>query len=426
MPAHWFGPIDLQWFCEMAEFYDSSETRDGVARERELFERLPDAIVSAIKAPGWAKQLASVDAKSITSRAELSKLPLLRKSDLMARQRDDPPFGGFNVTPPGRVKRLYMSPGPIFEPEGAAADWWNAARALFAAGFGAGDIVHNAFAYHLTPGGFILESGAHALGCAVIAAGPGNTEQQLEAIVAFRPCGYVGTPDFLKILLDAAGEAGKDASSLKRALVSGAALPETLRSELADRGVAVLQCYATADVGVIAYESAIREGMIVNENLIVEIVRPGSGDPVPEGEVGEVVVTSFNPDYPMIRLATGDLSAVMPGVSPCGRTNIRIRGWMGRADQTTKVKGMFVRPELVLEVARRHSTLGRLRLVVSREGEQDAMMLMAECAAPQPGLIDAVATTLRSVTKLKGAVQLVEPGSLPNDGKVIADERPVG
>jgi phenylacetate-coenzyme A ligase PaaK-like adenylate-forming protein len=286
--------------------------------------------------------------------------------------------------------------------------------------------VHNSFSYHLTPGAFIMESGAHALGCAVIPAGTGNTEQQLEAIEHFKPTGYLGTPDFLKILLDAAAKAGKDASSLRRGLVSGAALPASLRQELATRGVAVRQCYATADLGVIAYESEAAEGMIVNETLLVEIVRPGSGDPVAAGEVGEVVVTSLNPDYPMIRLATGDLSAVLPGRSPCGRTNMRIKGWMGRADQTTKVKGMFVHPAEVVEVGRRHPELGRLRLVVSRAAEQDVMTLLAECAAPTDGLRDAVAATLRSVTKLGGEVRFVAVGSLPNDGKAIADERPVG
>ena len=251
------------------------------------------------------------------------------------------------------------------------SDWWGVARALFAAGFRAGDIVHNSFAYHLTPGGFMLESGAHALGCAVIPGGIGNTEQQVDAIAHLRPSGYVGTPDFLKILLDAAAKSGKDASSIRRGLVSGAALPPSLRAELGGRGVAVLQCYATAELGVIAYESEAREGMIVNETVIVEIVRPGTGDPVADGEVGEVVVTSFNPDYPMIRLATGDLSAVLAGASPCGRTNTRIKGWMGRADQTTKIKGMFVHPGQVAEIASRHPELGRLRLVVTREGEQD-------------------------------------------------------
>jgi phenylacetate-CoA ligase len=374
-------------------------------------------------APGWAGQLAGADPASITSPAALAGLPLLRKSDLKERQRENPPFGGFNVTAPAKLKRLLMSPGPIFEPEGHGIDWWNAARALFAAGFRPGDVVHNAFAYHLTPGGFILESGAHALGCTVIPGGVGNTEQQVEAIAHLRPSGYTGTADFLKTLLDAAAKVGKDTSSIKRGLVSGAALPQSLRAEFDTRGIAVLQAYAIAELGVVAFETPAREGMIINENIIVEIVRPGSGDPVSDGEVGEVVVTSFNADYPMIRLATGDLSAVLFGRSPCGRTNMRIKGWMGRADQTTKVKGMFVYPGQVVEVARRHPELGRVRLRVTREAEQDVMTLAAECAAPASALKDAVAATLQAVTKLKGHVELVAPGTLPNDGKVIADER---
>ena len=316
-----------------------------------------------------------------------------------------------------------MSPGPVFEPEGEGDDWYGSARALYAAGFRAGDIVHNSFAYHLTPGGFILESGGRALGCAIIPGGVGNTEQQLEAIAHYRPLGYVGTPDFLKIILDTAATSAKDASSIKRGLVSGAALPASLREELGRRGVAVLQCYATAELGVIAYESEAREGMIVNESVIVEIVRPGTGDPVPDGEVGEVVVTSFNPDYPMIRLGTGDLSAMMPGVSACGRTNARIKGWMGRADQTAKIKGMFVHPKQIAELAARHPELKRLRLVVGRQDEQDTMTLLAETATSDAALEQAIAATLQSVTKLKGAVKLVAPGSLPNDGKIIADER---
>ena len=374
-------------------------------------------------APGWARHLSAVVVKSVNSRAALSKLPVLRKSDISALQKENPPFGGLNVTPPGKARRLLMSPGPIFEPEGEGSDWWGAARAVYAAGFRGGDIVHNSFAYHLTPGGFILESGARALGCAVIPGGVGNTEQQLEAIAHYKPSGYVGTPDFLKILLDTAEKSGKDATSIKRGLVSGAALPASLREELRGRGIAVLQCYATAELGVIAYESEAREGMIVNESVIVEIVRPGTGDPVPEGEVGEVVVTSFNPDYPMIRLGTGDLSALMPGISPCGRTNARIKGWMGRADQMAKVKGMFVHPKQVAEVAARHPELKRLRLVVDRKAEQDTMTLLAECAPSSAALESAVAATLQSITKLKGAVQLVAPGTLPNDGKLIADER---
>jgi phenylacetate-CoA ligase len=296
-------------------------------------------------------------------------------------------------------------------------------RALYAAGFRAGDIVHNSFSYHLTPGAFIFESGLQALGCAVIPGGIGNTEMQVEAIAQLRPVGYAGTPDFLKVLLDTAQKSGKDASSIRRALVSGAALPASLRAELAGRGVDAAQCYAIAEVGVLAYETPAREGLIVNEHVLVEIVRPGTGDPVADGEVGEVVVTCFDADYPMIRLATGDLSAVLPGRSPCGRTNMRIKGWMGRADQTTKIKGMFVHPGQVAEVARRHPELGRVRLAVSRAGEQDAMTLSAECAAPAAGLAEAVGATLQSVTKLRGEVRLVAPGSLPNDGKVIADER---
>ena len=410
----------------MTEHFDSLETRDPAERERDLMSRLPELIARAAGAPGWAEQLGGVEPESITSRAALARLAVLRKSELAQRQRARPPFGGFNISAPGKMRRLLMSPGPIFEPEGTGKDFWGAARALFAAGFRAGDIVHNSFAYHLPPGGFIMESGAHALGCVVVPGGTGNTEQQVEAIAHLKPSGYAGTPDFLKILLDAAAKTGKDVSSLKRGLVSGAALPSSLRQELASRGVKVLQCYATAELGIIAYESAAREGMIVNEDLLLEIVRPGTGDPLPPGEVGEVVVTSFNPDYPMIRLATGDLSAVMPGSSRCGRTNMRIAGWMGRADQTTKIKGMFVHPQQLAELAKRHPELGRLRLIVKRANEQDAMTLMAEAAAPAEALRTAVAATLNAVTKLRGEVQFAAPGSLPNDGKIIADERPLG
>jgi phenylacetate-CoA ligase len=405
--------------------YDRLETRDPDERERELCGRLPDIIALALSAPGWAQHLAGVEPNAITSRAALAKLSVMRKSEFAARQKARPPFGGLNVTAPGRARRLLVSPGPVFEPEGSGQDYWGAARALFAAGMRAGDIVHNAFAYQLTPGGFIMESGAHTLGCAVIPAGTGNTEQQLEAIAHLKPSGYLGTPDFLKILLDAAAKTGKDVASLRRGLVSGAALPRSLRDELAGRGVAVLQCYATAELGVIAYESEPRDGMIVNETVLLEIVRPGTGDPLAAGEVGEVVATSFNSHYPMIRLATGDLSMLMAGLSPCGRTNMRIAGWMGRADQTTKVKGMFVHPSQVAEVGRRHPEIGRLRLVVTRADEQDVMTLKAECASPLPGLDVALAETLQAVTKLRGGVELVIPASLPNDGKVIADERTV-
>jgi phenylacetate-CoA ligase len=407
----------------MPDHYDSLEIRDPTLRDRGQSDALAGIVKRAMTAPGWAKHLAGINPRSITSRNALAKLPVLRKSDIADLQKETPPFGGLNVTAPGKARRLLMSPGPVFEPEGEGKDWWGSARALFAAGFRSGDIVHNSFAYHLTPGGFIMEAGAHALGCAVIPGGVGNTEQQLDAIAHYKPSGYVGTPDFLKILLDTAGKTAKDATSIKRALVSGAALPASLREELGKRGVAVLQCYATAELGVIAYESEARDGMIANETVIVEIVRPGTGDPVVEGEVGEVVVTSFNPDYPMIRLATGDLSALLPGLSSCGRTNMRIKGWMGRADQTAKVKGMFVHPKQVAEVATRHPELKRLRLVVGREGEQDTMMLLAESAKRDASLETAVGATLQSVTKLKGTVKLVAPGELPNDGKVIADER---
>ena len=407
----------------MPGHYDSLETRDPAAREIEQSARLSEAIEHAKSAPGWANHLREVDAKRITTRAALATLPVLRKAEFSELQSEFPPFGGFNVTPVTGAKRLLMSPGPIFEPEGSGSDWWGAARALFAAGFRKGDVVHNSFSYHLTPGGFIVDSGAQALGCPVIPGGVGNTEQQLEAIARFRPSGYGGTPDFLKILLDTAEKTGRDVSSLRRGLVSGAALPASLREELDRRGVAVLQCYATAELGVIAYESEARDGMIVNETLIVEIVRPGTGDPVPQGEVGEIVVTSFNRDYPMIRLATGDLSALMPGISPCGRTNARIKGWMGRADQTAKVKGMFVHPKQVAEVGARHPELKRLRLIVDRKAEQDTMTLLAECALSDAALATAVAATLQSITKLKGEVKLMAPGTLPNDGKLIADER---
>jgi phenylacetate-CoA ligase len=403
--------------------YDELETRGPDERERALFARLVEILARAKTAPGWSRRLDGVDPRSAASRDGLAKLPLLRKSELPALQQADPPFGGFNVTPPGTARRLMMSPGPIFEPEYESPDGYGTARALFAAGFRPGDVVHNAFSYHLTPGAFIFESGLYALGCAVIPGGIGNTDQQLDAIAHFKPSGYAGTPDFLKVLLDGAEKSGKNASSLTRALVSGAALPATLRQELGGRGVDVLQCYAIAEVGVIAYESAGRDGMVVNEHVIVEIVRPGTGDPAPPGDVGEVVVTSLNPDYPMIRLATGDLSAVLAGPSPCGRTNVRIRGWMGRADQATKIKGMFVHPGQVAEIGKRHPELGRLRLVVARAGEQDVMTLMAECALRQEGLAQAVAATLQAMTKLRGEVKLMAAGALPNDGQVIADER---
>jgi len=404
-------------------YLDQLETRGPEQRELAQFNLLADLIRNAMAAaPGWAEYLKGVDAAAVTSREALARLPVLRKSALHVLQARRLPFGGFVTTPVTEVARVFMSPGPIFEPEGRAEDWWRSARALYAAGVRKGDIVHNTFAYHLTPGGWLLDAGARALGCPVIAAGPSNTEQQIEAIQALKPSVYVGVPDYLKVLLDKARDAGKDATSFKRAVMGGGALYPSLRAEYRQRGVLAFQTYATADLGVIAYESPALEGMIVDEGVIVEIVRPGTGDPVPSGEVGEVLVTAFNRDYPLIRFATGDLSAVLPGVSPCGRTNMRIKGWMGRADQTTKVKGMFVHPEQVAEVAKRHAGVGRVRLVVARSGEQDVMTLRAE-AADDAGLKAKLAETLQAVTKLRGEVELVPPGALPNDGKVIADER---
>lgn len=407
----------------MTAHYDARETREQVAREADLFSRLPEVLRAAMAAPAYAERLKGCDPAAVTSRAALAGLPVLRKSELPALHKASAPFGGFVAGSPGSFARLFTSPGPIFEPEGRQSDPWRGARALFAAGFRPDDIVLNTFSYHLTPGGFIFDSSARALGCAVIPAGPGNAEQQFELIEAYRPVGYSGTPDFLKILLDAAASSGRDISSIKRALVSGAAFPPSLQAEIKARGIDAYQAFGTADLGLIAFETEAREGMVVNEELILEIVKPGTGDPVAPGDVGEIVVTSLDPHHPWIRLALGDLTAALPGTSPCGRTNMRIKGWMGRADQTTKVKGMFVRPEQVAEIGKRHSVLGRLRLVVTRQGETDAMTLRAETAAASETLREEIAGTLRAVTKLGGTVELVSPGVLPNDGKVIADER---
>jgi phenylacetate-CoA ligase len=409
----------------MTDRYDDAEVQDPGEREKALFARLPQALREALVAPGWRAQLGHIDPAAITSRAALATLPVHRKSDLPALQKAAPPFGGFVPGAPGAFSRLFTSPGPIYEAEGGGTDPWHAARAMFAAGFRAGDIVLNTFSYHLTSGGFIMDSGARALGCAVIPAGPGNTEQQLEIIAAYRPSAYAGTPDYLNIICEAAAKQGRDVGCLRKAVVSGAAFPPSLQRAFVARGIEAYQAYAIAEFGVVAYETPAREGLVVNEDIILEIVRPGTGDPVAEGEVGEVLITTFDPHHPLIRFALGDLSAVLPGVSPCGRTNMRIKGWMGRADQTAKVKGMFVRPEQVAEVGRRHPELGRLRLVVKRENESDAMTLEAESATNDPALAASVAATLQSTTKLKGTVLLVAPGTLPNDGKVIADERPV-
>jgi phenylacetate-CoA ligase len=407
----------------LTDVFDAREIRDPTERETELFALLPGILKRAANASAYAERFRGFDLDGITSREALARLPVLRKSELPGSQKSAPPFGGLVPGEPGSFGRLYTSPGPIFEPEAAKPDPWRAARGLHAAGFRKGDVVLNTFSYHLTPGGFIMDSGARALGCAVIPAGPGNTEQQFELIEAYRPVAYCGTPDFLKILLDGASASGRDVSCLKHALVSGAAFPKTLQDEFAARGIAACQAYATADLGFVAYETSAREGLIVNEDIIVEIVRPGTGDPVPPGEVGEIVVTTLDPDHPWIRLALGDLTAAMAGVSSCGRTNMRIKGWLGRADQATKVKGMFVRPEQVAEIGRRHPELGRVRLVVTRENEADVMTLLAEAVVTSDALASELSATIRGVLKLNGRVSFVDPGSLPNDGKVIVDGR---
>ena len=408
----------------MTDYFDSLETRSADAREAALFEALPEQVALAkADAPAFAMSLAEVDPASVTSRAALARLPVLRKSDLIDLQQAEPPFAGLIAVPKGELRRVFASPGPIYDPEGWDNDWWRIARALFAAGFRRGDLMHNCFSYHFTPGGVMFESGAHALGCPVFPAGVGNTEQQAKAVADLKPAGYGGTPSFLKIILEKAEEMGLDHSSLTKACVSGEALLPPLRQSLKDLGVDVTQCYATADLGLIAYETAAREGLIVDEGVIVEIVRPGTGDPVPEGEVGEVVVTSFNPDYPLIRFATGDLSAVLAGTSSCGRTNMRLKGWMGRADQTTKIKGMFVHPRQVADLVKRHPEILRARLVVDKSGETDTLTLSVESASTASALTESIATSFQSLCKLKTEVTLVAPGSLPNDGIVIQDKR---
>jgi phenylacetate-CoA ligase len=409
----------------MTDHYDSLETRPPEEREHALFAALPGQVAHAkAHAPAFARLLADVDPAGITSRAALARLPVTRKSELAGLQQSAPPFGGFAATGWGAIRRVFASPGPIFEPEGARADYWRVARALFAAGFRPGDLVHNTFSYHLTPAGSMLETGAHALGCSVIPAGIGQTEQQVQAIAALRPSGYIGTPSFLKIILDKADELGVPLPSLTKALVSGEAFSGAMRDLLAARGIHGYQAYATADLGNIAYESSAREGLIVDEGVVVEIVRPGTGDPVAEGEVGEVVVTSvFNTDYPLIRFGTGDMSAVLAGTSPCGRTNMRIKGWLGRADQTTKVKGMFVHPGQVAAIVKRHAGIGRARLVVDNPEGVDRMTLQVESAAMDASLQAALVESIRDVTKLRGEVAMVAAGTLPNDGKVIEDRR---
>lgn len=404
--------------------FDALETREPATRERELMARLPAQVGYARAASAhFAKALADVDPAQVSSRAALARLPVTRKAALMEMQRASMPFGGLNATPVSGLARIFVSPGPIYDPEGRRPDFWRSARSLFAAGFRAGDLVLNCYSYHLTPAGSMFETGLHRVGCAVIPGGVGQTEMQARAIADLRPSGYVGTPSFLKLILEKCDELGVDSSSIRRACVSGEAFLPPVREFVRNRGIDAFQAYGTADLGVIAYETPARDGLVVDEEVILEIVRPGTGDPVAEGEVGEVVITPFNEDYPLVRFATGDLSAVLPGPSPCGRTNTRIKGWMGRADQTTKARGLFVHPEQVASVVARHG-LGKARLVVDNDGGNDTLVLRVERdGAADLELMQAVEATLRDVTKLRGEVHFVATGSLPNDGKVIEDVR---
>ena len=410
------------------QHYDALETRDPQEREAALMAALPRQVAHAqARSAAMGEILKGVDAAGVNSRAALARLPVTRKHELFERQkalRAQDPFGGFSAVVRGpQMPRVYSSPGPIYEPEGTQRDYWRAARAMYAAGFRAGDLVHNAFSYHMTPGAFIMESGAHAVGCTVFPAGTGQTEQQLQAIAELRPEAYTGTPSFLRILVEKALEAGSDIASLKKGLVGGEAFPPSLRDWFTAHGMDIYQSYATADLGLVAYETAAREGLVLDEGVIVEIVRPGTGDPVPEGEVGELVVTTLNAEYPLVRFGTGDLSAVLAGPCPTGRTHTRIKGWMGRADQTTKIRGMFVHPSQVADIARRFPEVVKARLVVSGEMANDLMTLKVETSSRADGLGARIGDAIRDVTKLRGDVELLTPGTLPNDGKVIEDAR---
>ena len=416
----------------MTTFYDALETRSREARQAALMAALPQQILHAQQAsPAFAGILAGVDAAGVTSRAALARLPVTRKSELLALQQQHRApggsgnvFGGFSALAFGAaMPRVFASPGTLYEPEGTRRDYWRVARAMYAAGIRPGELVHNAFSYHFVPAGSMMESGAHALGCTVFPGGTGQTEQQVQAIAELRPQAYAGTPSFLKIIVEKAASMGIPLPSMRRALVSGEAFPPSLRDWLAERGIHAYQCYATADLGLIAYETEAREGLVLDEGVIVEIVRPGTGDPVPQGEVGELVVTTLNPDYPLSRFGTGDLSAVLPGTCPTGRTPTRIKGWMGRADQTTKVRGMFVHPGQIAEIVRRFPEVLKARLVVGGEMANDHMTLRLESTSADPGLADRVGEAVRDVTKLRGTIELAPPGSLPNDGKVIEDTR---
>ncbi|MEY3938731.1 MAG: hypothetical protein RL659_1572 [Pseudomonadota bacterium] len=417
----------------MKTHIDALETRDPAAREAALLAALPAQVAHAQKnAPAFADILRDVNAADITSRAALAKLPVIRKYELLEKQKASRAaggnvFGGFSAVSYGaKMPRVFSSPGPLYEPEGSRADYWRMARAIAAAGFQSGELIHNCFSYHFTPAGSMMETGAHALGCTVFPGGIGQTEQQVQTMSELQPAGYIGTPSFLKIILEKAAEMGVALPSVKKALVSGEAFPPSLRDWMAERGVNAFQCYATADVGLIAYETSARQGLVIDEGVIVEIVRPGTGDPVPEGEVGELVITSLNPDYPLIRFGTGDLSAILVGTCPTGRTNQRIKGWMGRADQTTKVRGMFVHPGQVAEVVKRFPAALRARLVVQGEMANDSMALHVETTAAfgaEAELKAQIAEAVRDITKLRSDVHLVAPGTLANDGKVIEDAR---
>lgn len=412
----------------MSAFYDSLETRSPQEREAALMAALPGQVAHAqAHSPAFAEILAGIDATGITSRAALAQLPVTRKYQLLERQQQErsvSPFGGFATHPFGpAMPRVFASPGPIYEPEGQRKDYWRMARAIYAAGFRPGELIHNCFSYHFVPAGAMMENGAHALGCSVFPGGTGQTEQQVQVMAQLQPAGYIGTPSFLKLILEKAQAMATPLPSLRKALLSAEAFPPSLQRWMQEHGVTGYQCYATADLGLIAYETEAREGLVVDEGVIVEIVRPGTGDPVPEGEVGELVITTLNPDYPLIRFGTGDLSAILPGHCATGRTNVRIKGWLGRADQTTKVRGMFVQPGQVVEVTKRFPQLERSRLIITGAMANDQMTLHVETLETAPGLVQLLQDAMREVTKLRCEVQFHRPGSLPNDGKVIEDAR---
>jgi phenylacetate-CoA ligase len=414
----------------MGQFYDHLETREPSEREAALLTALPAHIAHAQQhSAAMRDALQGVNAQSITTRAALAKLPVTRKSELHDRQKagreaGKDVFGGFSAVGYGaHMPRVFASPGPIYEPEGTSRDYWRMARAIYAAGFRSGELVHNCFSYHFVPAGSMMETGAQALGCSVFAGGTGQTEQQVQAITELQPAGYIGTPSFLKIIVEKAAEMGVKLPSLQKGMVGGEAFTPSLRDWFTERGIDVYQSFATADLGLIAYETSARQGLVLDEGVIVEIVRPGTGDPVPEGEVGELVVTTLNSTYPLIRFGTGDLTAVLPGHCPTGRTNTRIKGWMGRADQTTKIRGMFVHPGQVAEIAKRFPEVAKARLVVSGEMANDAMLLKVETTLQSEGLKAKLADAIRDITKLRGDVELVAAGTLPNDGKVIEDAR---